>query len=199
MNDLRLELRVKNLALYKAIHEQAESVADFCRKFGDSFHLQIQVGAYLNLKESPWRAGKDEDGLAYIKLSKTGRWLCDVTGLGPEALFPFEIYTLALPPVLVAEVSSFKFLPLSAAKRLSAGEEDSTSDERKKLIREALSTLTPREQLVLESRFGFNGRECTRPEIADVLGVSTMRIRQIEAKALRKMRHPTRRLKYALP
>ncbi len=60
-------------------------------------------------------------------------------------------------------------------------------------ISEVLSTLTPREQRVLELRFGLDdGRARTLEEVGQVFGVTRERIRQIEAKALRKLRHPSR-------
>ena len=58
---------------------------------------------------------------------------------------------------------------------------------------EVLSTLTPREQHVLELRFGLiDGRGRTLEEVGAFFRVTRERIRQIEAKALRKLRHPSR-------
>ncbi len=58
---------------------------------------------------------------------------------------------------------------------------------------EVLETLTPREQEVLKLRFGLDdGRARTLEEVGKVFDVTRERIRQIEAKALRKLRHPTR-------
>ena len=65
------------------------------------------------------------------------------------------------------------------------------------LLREQLSkvlyTLTPREEKVLRLRFGLeDGRARTLEEVGKVFNVTRERIRQIEAKALRKLKHPTR-------
>ncbi len=58
---------------------------------------------------------------------------------------------------------------------------------------EVLSTLTDREAKVLKYRFGLeDGRPRTLEEVGDIFKVTRERIRQIEAKALRKLRHPTR-------
>ncbi|MCR5734058.1 MAG: RNA polymerase sigma factor RpoD [Lachnospiraceae bacterium] len=63
----------------------------------------------------------------------------------------------------------------------------------KEQLDEVLSTLTDREQKVLELRFGLNdGRARTLEEVGKVFNVTRERIRQIEAKALRKLRHPSR-------
>ena len=60
-------------------------------------------------------------------------------------------------------------------------------------ISEVLDTLNPRERRVLELRFGIkDGRARTLEEVGREFGVTRERIRQIEAKALRKLRHPTR-------
>ena len=59
--------------------------------------------------------------------------------------------------------------------------------------REAISSLTERERKVLELRFGLaDGYSRTLEEVGKQFKVTRERIRQIEAKALRKMRHPTR-------
>lgn len=61
-------------------------------------------------------------------------------------------------------------------------------------VEEALSTLTPREQEVLRLRFGFNGTHPhTLAEIGDKYGISRERVRQIEAKALKRLQQPERR------
>lgn len=58
---------------------------------------------------------------------------------------------------------------------------------------EVLSTLTPREEKVLVRRFGLeDGRSRTLEEVGKEFNVTRERIRQIEAKALRKLRHPSR-------
>ena len=63
----------------------------------------------------------------------------------------------------------------------------------KEKIRDVLDTLTERERAVLEQRFGLvDGYSRTLEEVGRQFRVTRERIRQIEAKALRKMRHPTR-------
>ncbi|MFL6936990.1 MAG: sigma-70 family RNA polymerase sigma factor, partial [Xanthobacteraceae bacterium] len=65
-------------------------------------------------------------------------------------------------------------------------------------VSEALAHLTPREQRILRMRFGIGGTtDHTLEEVGKVFGVTRERIRQIEAKALGKLRHPTRAQKLA--
>ncbi|MEG1875149.1 MAG: RNA polymerase sigma factor RpoD [Angelakisella sp.] len=63
----------------------------------------------------------------------------------------------------------------------------------KEQLGEVLGTLTPREEKVLKLRFGLeDGRSRTLEEVGKEFSVTRERIRQIEAKALRKLRHPSR-------
>ena len=60
-------------------------------------------------------------------------------------------------------------------------------------IRKVLSTLTPREERVLRMRFGIGEKaDHTLEEVGQEFTVTRERIRQIEAKAIRKLRHPKR-------
>lgn len=72
-------------------------------------------------------------------------------------------------------------------------EEIVIGDQIKQDLIDVLSTLTEREQKVLNLRFGLTSdREMTLEEVGEICGVTRERIRQIEAKALRKLRHPSR-------
>ena len=71
----------------------------------------------------------------------------------------------------------------------------------KEQLMDVLTTLTPREEMVLKLRFGLeDGRQRTLEEVGKEFKVTRERIRQIEAKALRKLKHPSRskKLKDAL-
>ncbi len=68
-----------------------------------------------------------------------------------------------------------------------------TNNDLKERVREVLKTLTPREEKVLKMRFGIDvASEHTLEEVGKDFSVTRERIRQIEVKALRKLRHPSR-------
>ncbi len=72
--------------------------------------------------------------------------------------------------------------------------EETSKEFLKESIRKALATLEPREAEVLKMRFGLDGQPArTLEEVGAKFHVTRERIRQIEAKALRKLRHPSRR------
>ena len=63
----------------------------------------------------------------------------------------------------------------------------------KEQLNDVMKTLTPREAKVLRLRFGLDdGKSRTLEEVGKQFNVTRERIRQIEAKALRKLRHPSR-------
>ena len=63
----------------------------------------------------------------------------------------------------------------------------------REVIERELHTLTPREEHVIKLRFGlYDGRTRTLEEVGKEFDITRERIRQIEAKALRKLRHPSR-------
>ena len=82
------------------------------------------------------------------------------------------------------------FLP---DERTMGPEEFTTQEMLKEELDGVLLTLTDREEKVLRLRFGLDDGQCrTLEEVGQIFGVTRERIRQIEAKALRKLRHPSR-------
>ena len=80
------------------------------------------------------------------------------------------------------------------ASRTSISPDDAAvSSDLGEQVRKALSTLTPREEKILRMRFGVGEKsDHTLEEVGQDFHVTRERIRQIEAKALRKLRHPSR-------
>jgi len=185
---LRLELRSKNAVLWHFIYDNYGSIAALCREQG---YLQTTICSLLNLKLSPYKK-RDKSP------SKVAQSLCDLSGLSAYELFDPDLYNVDLiPPQLqVAEVDPRQFVSLEAAKDvplLTTSIEDvldAGEDPVGEALVQTMSTLTPREEKVLRMRFGLDDREYDLKEVGDYFNLTRERIRQIEGKALRKLRHP---------
>ena len=82
---------------------------------------------------------------------------------------------------------------LLADEDQSSPEDELLVNADKESLERVLNTLTEREKLVVQLRYGLrDGSEYTLAEIGRRLGISRERVRQIEDEALRKLRHPTR-------
>ena len=82
---------------------------------------------------------------------------------------------------------------LSKMKKLSSPVEVTTRESLKETTGDLLANLSPREAKVLKMRFGIDmSTDHTLEEVGRQFDVTRERIRQIEAKALRKLRHPSR-------
>jgi RNA polymerase primary sigma factor len=142
------------------------------------------------------------------KLLRVSRRLAQEYGREPTAK---EIgMEMDMPPEKVREIGKISQLPISLESPIGEDENSHLSDfiedhtalppvdaASRQLLKEqiddVLSTITPREQRVLQLRFGLeDGRSRTLEEVGKEFGVTRERIRQIEAKALRKLRHPSR-------
>ena len=143
------------------------------------------------------------------KINRMSRKLMQKLGREP---FPEELAeALDIPVEKVKNILSISKEPVSLDKPIGNDNEDSNlsdfiedkstiSPERvaertllKKQVDEILKTLTEREQRVIRLRFGIDdGHHRTLEEVGHIFNVTRERIRQIEEKALRKLRHPSR-------
>ncbi len=108
-----------------------------------------------------------------------------------------EVYKISQDPVsLETPIGEEDDSPLGdfiKDERTMGPEEYATVEMLKEELSEVLRTLTDREEKVLRLRFGLEDGQCrTLEEVGQIFGVTRERIRQIEAKALRKLRHPSR-------
>lgn len=137
---------------------------------------QTLLGSYESMSNSPWH-------------EKTATWkvtaqrIADFYGYHPEELWP-EVIQKVKQRYMELEIGSRGFA-LDASHEIDRAELVVTA-------RNALKTLSPREEKVVRDRFGFNGDDKERAEIGQDFEISGSRIAQIEAKALRKLRHDSR-------
>ncbi|MBQ2408754.1 MAG: RNA polymerase sigma factor RpoD [Bacilli bacterium] len=108
-----------------------------------------------------------------------------------------EIYKISQEPVSletpIGEEDDSHLGDFVPDERNMSPEEYATNEMLKDEISEVLLTLTEREEKVIRLRFGLeDGKSRTLEEVGQMFGVTRERIRQIEAKALRKLRHPSR-------
>ena len=111
-----------------------------------------------------------------------------------------EVLKMAQQPISlhspIGDSDNASFGDLIEDKSIESPMEEASSSILKDRINEVLDTLTDREREVLEQRFGLkDGYSRTLEEVGTQFELTRERIRQIEAKALRKMRHPSRKRK----
>jgi len=108
-----------------------------------------------------------------------------------------EVYKISQDPVSletpIGEEDDSHLGDFIKDERTMGPEEYATVEMLKEELNGVLGTLTEREEKVLRLRFGLDDGQCrTLEEVGQIFGVTRERIRQIEAKALRKLRHPSR-------
>jgi RNA polymerase sigma factor (sigma-70 family) len=181
--DYLIEIRVKNNHLLKKIKACGyDSVAEFARAVGVT---PGAVGKYVLLKEPA--------------VDRWGKWRASVEKMAealkclPEDLFPPQHIDKALKTSKATVEAGIE----EVAVFLTGGEDTArtalehiTREEALDCISESLTNLTPREERVLRLRFGIGYPERTLNEAGEMLNMTGSRVRQIEAKALRKLRHP---------
>ena len=108
-----------------------------------------------------------------------------------------EIQQIALDPVSletpIGEEEDSHLGDFIEDVHIASPNESATTTMLKEQLLAVLDSLTPREEMVLRLRYGLDdGHPRTLEEVGKEFGVTRERIRQIEAKALRKLRHPQR-------
>lgn len=183
IKDFRVQVSVKNNNILKRIEDLGyTSVAPFCRDYKLNGG---NIGDLINLKSSP--------------LSVKGLWfkhvqdLAMALGVLPEELFSEEQLegfdtNKSFIEMNKEEIQAMQLMP-STVDPLKMIADDSS----KRQLEKMLATIPKRLKLVLTLRFGLEGEvPHTLEEVGKILKIEKERVRQIEAKALRMLRHPTR-------
>ncbi len=203
---LRIEARFKNARLYNAIaeayvplsvhHERVRAIGpvhSFCELHKLTYKSVMDL---LNLRISPI-VYHDSRAKQKPKVRPVCQRLADLLNCEVGWLFPTHLYSVTWPRVAV-EMPVERMLPLLAAPKdvLALPPTQETlmvAEELRATIHAKLDTLRPREARIMRQRFGLDGgHEWTLREVAETEGVTPQRIREIEASAIRKMRHPSR-------
>lgn len=179
MKDYRVTVKVRNNRILKAIEEVGgETGLKWCKLHGMQYG---HINDFINMTLSPL----DSEGRLRINAAR----LCDAVNKLPEDLWSNEqLYPLE-KNFSEMEMDHEQVLALTGEQSYLPDFSDFENRQLKNLLGDALATLSGREEMVLRMRFedGF-----TLDEIGDRIGVQKERVRQIEAKALSKMRHPSR-------
>ena len=184
MTDYRVQIKVRNARLLRAIEKAGHQPGQiFAREVGISYTGHLLP--YLNLKRTPF----DENG----DLRPCAEMLCVFLNRLPDELWSEEqryplLTNAAEIELSAASVHELLASPSDCADPLSLLEKKQAAQA----VDALLDTLTPREAEVLRLRHGIDGEPMNLEEMAKAKGCSRERIRQIEAKALRKLRAPAR-------
>lgn len=184
MTDYRVQIKVRNARLLRAIERAGHQPGQiFAREVGISYTGHLLP--YLNLKRTPF----DENG----DLRPCAEMLCVFLNRLPDELWSEEqryplLTNAAEIELSAASVHELLASPSDCADPLSLLEKKQAAQA----VDALLDTLTPREAEVLRLRHGIDGEPMNLEEMAKAKGCSRERIRQIEAKALRKLRAPAR-------
>lgn len=172
--DYRITLKVRNANLLRAIEDLNETPgAIFAEKAGISY---TTLNNLIGCKVSPIKDdGEYREGVMNL-CEHLNKMPCEL--FSEKQLEPLEINT--------ADVE----LTHKQCAALSKGGEPEGMLGEDHAIYKALDRLTLRQALVIKRRFGLEGPEETLKEVGELLGVSSARVRDIEAQALRKLRHP---------
>jgi hypothetical protein len=184
MKDYNLLLKVRNNYLLTAMRENGiETAQELSRAAGVP---PSEVGRYLNLKKAPYnKYGDLTPGIVKIATCLKR----SISSLFPES----HLYIALEKNTGEVEISTDEISGLlSDFSALTAIEHS----ERDSALLDVIETLKPIEREVITKRFGFYGEPMLLKDIAKDLGLSGVRIGAIEAKALRKMRHPNNSDKY---
>ena len=176
--EYNITLKVRNNLLLQSFKDAGETVGPaLANKIGIHYTTLCR---YISLKTSPI----DKDGEYKDAVYK----ICDYLNKFPsdlwteEQLTPLEKSTVEFTTTYDQMIS---YLPNGDDATLVIENEEFMND-----MTVFLDSLPPRYKQVIDLRFGLTGNEHNYREIGEILGITRERVRQMEAKALRKLRHP---------
>jgi DNA-binding CsgD family transcriptional regulator len=197
MKDVRLEIKVRNNLILRRMEELGiKTPAELARRSGVDAG---RVGDLINMKRSPLKSGSDPLVPKWLSIVEK---IAIILECSPEDLFS---ETQRAIEYLKTERSFFLEVDIEQLRRAEIGGAMSESAllvdgldvvervDRSRVIRNILTTLTPREEKVIRMLYGLDdGKEYSLSEVGLCLSISSERVRQIEAMALRKLRRPSR-------
>jgi len=184
--DYRIEIKVKNNRLLTKMEAAGYlSVAKFAEALGMNRHT---IDRIVQMKS----AALDEEGYYRPQALQIAEFLnCTPQDIYPPAQMRGTMKENKAQ--ITANANEVDSLTSSLRTLAFSPERKMILNEANQALKAAMMTLTPKEQRILDLRYGLTyGEEKTLDEVGAMFGVSRERIRQQEMKALRKMRHPGR-------
>lgn len=184
-HEYRVDIKVRNNLFIEKIEGAGyKTIGEFCRLHKLN---TTRIGEIISMKVSPLMA----NGKFQIQVQKAA----NILACFPEDLFSEDQMTMALKnnkySIKVKE-AEIKFM-LDQTKPAALLDDMVLENQKNNLLKKALDSLPIREKKILSLRFGLeDGIEHTLDEIGREFGVSATRIRDVESRALRRLRHPIR-------
>jgi RNA polymerase sigma factor (sigma-70 family) len=191
MKEYRVKVTVRNNLLLSAIEDAGyKTQAEFARSCDIPM---TAVNELVAMRKAP--IGSDGEFIYSAKAVMEALGACP-TDLWTEEQLTMELRRNTVEKELSKE-AVMQALQWEGASNLeiSAPGDRLQHEQRKQVIETVLDTLTPRESKILKLRFGISNVEndgATLEKIGSIFRVNKERIRQLEARALRKLRHPSR-------
>lgn len=191
MKEILVKIKFQRNVILKQIGNYFGNVKNFCKRSGLSEPLMQQ---YINFKISPvtkckWWGDKPANDEYYWK--KTASRIAQLLHMKEIELFPEHLWHPRSSNHSV-EIDTVDMISFDDRLELSCLTDENEYD--KEGLHKILATLSPREEAIIRLRYGFDDGSIgeTYESIGEKMGVTKERIRQVETKALRKLRHPTR-------
>lgn len=189
MNEFRVKVTVRNNLILSAIEAAGYtgwgSISRFCEHAGMNAG---QLNSLVSMRDAPIR----QDG----EFSAAAKLLMEALGACPSDLWTEEQLTMELVRnAAESTVSSAGLQELLAehteTMTLPSPEDAVHLAQSSRIASEVLGVLPSKQQQVVRMRMGFGCEEMTYKEIGEVIGLTQERVRQIEAQALRRLKHPS--------
>ena len=183
---IRLEARIKNAELARARESLGLTVKKAAEMIGVGYHT---LCAIENLKCYPSEKIQQKECDFY---RNNGYFMVR------EDIFPSELSGVkARKMIAEKEIPKENLVSLSYVNKkllpVYNPREELDSESLGEEIKKSLDTLARREAMVIKLRFGLDNREpLTLQEVGKIIGIDKERVRQIEARTLKKLRHPIR-------
>lgn len=188
MKEYIIQSRIKNNLLYKEVFNNFKSLKKASQVIGIP---ETEMCLFINMKRSAYKLNKNRTA---FQERESVRKICFFFNKTPEQLFPEnQLYNRAKKTIINHEVSQqeLKCIDLiNPNEKIYFLEDIESKKQLRKLTDEALGKIPEREAKIIKLRFGLEGTAYNLREIGEIMGISDQRVRQLESRALLRLKHP---------